>query len=190
MEDVPGLFQPAILRSGVKFRDLRTHAFSPAELTWLCAEMDNQNGQFKTGVPFVEAEVCSEPLIDGISVRKLEAQFGTGESDLCDIDAALLVEMEKTSRRRAAKGGALAEDLYENGKIEYHATGLYALLAQATLYVSLMSSRAAILAGGRSCACRSTMSSAFLYLARPNNFIVYRSQTDSVDFCRAASTFV
>ncbi|KAJ1427294.1 hypothetical protein B484DRAFT_396149 [Ochromonadaceae sp. CCMP2298] len=101
---------------GVKFRDLHAHAFSPVELTWLCAEMDNQNEQwehqrvsagFKTGVPFVEAEVCSESIIDGISVRRLEAQFGTGESDLRDIDASLLVEIEKTSGRRAAKGGAL-----------------------------------------------------------------------------------
>ncbi|KAJ1402642.1 hypothetical protein B484DRAFT_405358 [Ochromonadaceae sp. CCMP2298] len=46
-------------------------------------------------------------VIDGISVRRLQAQFGTGESDMCDIDAALVLEMEKTSRRRAAKGQVL-----------------------------------------------------------------------------------
>ena len=40
---LPTIFKPLVLRQRIKFRQLRDHDFVPADITWLCEEIDGQH---------------------------------------------------------------------------------------------------------------------------------------------------
>lgn len=132
MEGVPYIFQPLSLRSVLKFRDLEKHSFTPAEIIWLCKEMEHSNPFWeyhrvssitiskryninmeglklwvadysKNYDCFSQNEPCIQPLMDGISYRKITNLFNANETSTLDLITIMSHEFIQTKKRRAIK---------------------------------------------------------------------------------------
>lgn len=138
MDSVPRIFQPLLLRSGIKFRNLRNHRFTREEMEWLCEEMmsnDKQQwphrltspkaiskrynvhvdglrfwlschrmGEAYSSVEHSRLQQCIQPVLDGISARRI-AILVDNSDDVAELDLIALgeVEIEKSAQRRKAK---------------------------------------------------------------------------------------
>lgn len=133
MSDVPAIFSPVVLRSGVKFRRLRDHNFSMSDVVWLCDEIERKHAvweyqimstraisrrydishdgvkywlsQHKDGSLdiFSGTQRCVPSLLDGVSERRLKAVMQQNDASATIILDAIEEEVDATSRRRIRK---------------------------------------------------------------------------------------
>ena len=54
-QPLPHKLQPLILRSGIKFRDLKDHIWSDSEITWICEEVDKKHALWTHQVTSIKA---------------------------------------------------------------------------------------------------------------------------------------
>ncbi|MBC7473117.1 MAG: hypothetical protein H7263_02410 [Candidatus Sericytochromatia bacterium] len=132
MDNVPYIFKPLILRSKVKFCNLKNHLFTPEEIMWLCKETENNNLNweyhrvspisiskryninlegFKLWILnyksdahcFISDELCEQPVLDGISARRLTNIFNQHDISSIELDIIMNDEIIKSASRRSKK---------------------------------------------------------------------------------------
>ena len=127
--EVPSIFVPVVLRSGIKFRRLKGHFFTAKEIVFLCQLMSHEHGawpyklasiralsrrhhlpeeglkfwwrSYKNGNVFENGQQCLPPVLDCISARRFAASINNRKGE--NITDLFAVELEKTARRRAEK---------------------------------------------------------------------------------------
>lgn len=132
MDKVPIVFQPLLLRSSTKFRDLDKHSFTKDEIMWLCKEMQSTNLSWEyhrvspvtiskryhinlEGLKlwmanynqdfncFSQNEQCCQPLIDGISKRRISNLLNENEISSFELITIMDQELIQTKKRRSHK---------------------------------------------------------------------------------------
>ena len=137
MSDVPAIFSPVVLRTGVKFRRLRDHNFLMTDVIWLCDEIERKHevweyqivstraiskrydishdgvkywlSQFKDGSLDILSgtQRCVPSLLDRISERRIKSVM------LQNVASATILEtvheeVDATSKRRILKAMKVA----------------------------------------------------------------------------------